>query len=357
MTAVVGVPSMFVAWSLLPDLGESMSTVRVAVCGAAPLDAGDRRALRRRRPVASGLRGVRADRDRAGAHHHAGQPGRRRPARSVGRCPGSRSGWSRADGDDVSIPPTADADDFDEDASGSPGTDPGEIVVRGANLFSGYWPDGRDGPDADGWWATGDVAYADADGDLFLVDRLRELILVNGFNVYPRRGRAGAGRAPGGRRGGGGRACRHPYTGQTVKAYVVRARHRSTVDELLATASGTWPGSSARPRSSSSTSCRTRRPARCARPSCGVPMPRGSPSSPAPAATCATRPRWRSTGSPGGPARRGPSSTSTGDIELEREYGDRLPVILLDGKEHGYWRVERTVGPRSRPRVGSAPCQ
>jgi glutaredoxin len=29
------------------------------------------------------------------------------------------------------------------------------------------------------------------------------------------------------------------------------------------------------------------------------------------------------------------------DIELEREYGDRLPVILLDGREHGYWRVEK----------------
>jgi glutaredoxin len=28
------------------------------------------------------------------------------------------------------------------------------------------------------------------------------------------------------------------------------------------------------------------------------------------------------------------------DVELEREYGDRLPVILLDGREHGYWRVE-----------------
>jgi hypothetical protein len=28
------------------------------------------------------------------------------------------------------------------------------------------------------------------------------------------------------------------------------------------------------------------------------------------------------------------------DIELEREYGERLPVVLLDGREHGYWRVE-----------------
>jgi glutaredoxin len=30
----------------------------------------------------------------------------------------------------------------------------------------------------------------------------------------------------------------------------------------------------------------------------------------------------------------------TTDLELEREYGDRLPVVLLDGREHGYWRVE-----------------
>ncbi|WBB66258.1 glutaredoxin family protein [Micromonospora sp. WMMD812] len=30
----------------------------------------------------------------------------------------------------------------------------------------------------------------------------------------------------------------------------------------------------------------------------------------------------------------------SGELELERDYGDRLPVVLLDGKEHGYWRVE-----------------
>ena len=74
----------------------------------------------------------------------------------------------------------------DEDGSAAVDGDPGEIVVRGANLFSGYWPDGTEGPDADGWWATGDVAYADDDGDLFLVDRRKELVLVSGFNVYPR---------------------------------------------------------------------------------------------------------------------------------------------------------------------------
>ena len=62
---------------------------------------------------------------------------------------------------------------------------PGEIWVRGANLFAGYWPDGADGPDADGWLGTGDLAYRDADGDLHLVDRRSDLILVSGFNVYP----------------------------------------------------------------------------------------------------------------------------------------------------------------------------
>jgi long-chain acyl-CoA synthetase len=63
--------------------------------------------------------------------------------------------------------------------------DAGEIQVKGANLFSGYWPDGAGGPDADGWWATGDVGFLDASGDLFLVDRLKELVIVSGFNVYP----------------------------------------------------------------------------------------------------------------------------------------------------------------------------
>jgi long-chain acyl-CoA synthetase len=73
------------------------------------------------------------------------------------------------------------------DDSGRPpeGDDPGEIQIRGANLFSGYWPDGGGGPDADGWWSTGDIGFLDPTGDLFLVDRLKELVIVSGFNVYP----------------------------------------------------------------------------------------------------------------------------------------------------------------------------
>lgn len=69
-------------------------------------------------------------------------------------------------------------------AEAAPG-DPGEICLRGENLFSGYWPDGADGPDADGWWASGDVGFVDDHGDVVLVDRVREVVIVSGFNVYP----------------------------------------------------------------------------------------------------------------------------------------------------------------------------
>jgi long-chain acyl-CoA synthetase len=73
----------------------------------------------------------------------------------------------------------------DEHGRTPAGEDPGEIQISGPNLFSGYWPDGSDGPDADGWWPTGDVGFLDDSGDLFLVDRLKELVVVSGFNVYP----------------------------------------------------------------------------------------------------------------------------------------------------------------------------
>ena len=74
---------------------------------------------------------------------------------------------------------------LDEFGQEPEGDDPGEIWIRGANMFSGYWPDGDGGPDEDGWWGTGDVGFLDASGDLFLVDRLKELVIVSGFNVYP----------------------------------------------------------------------------------------------------------------------------------------------------------------------------
>ena len=86
VSCIVGAPPMYLAWSMLPDLGESLSTVRLALSGAAPLPA--RCCLRCSRQPASSLRGLRADRDRARSHHDAVQSGARSPAASAARCPG-----------------------------------------------------------------------------------------------------------------------------------------------------------------------------------------------------------------------------------------------------------------------------
>ena len=120
-----------------------------------------------RRTGIAGAPGLRPDRGGAGRHLDAAQRAAQARLRRGRARPASRSGWSTSSG------------------HAPEGEDPGEIWIRGANLFSGYWPDGEDGPDADGWYATGDVGFLDGDGDLFLVDRLKELVIVSGFNVYP----------------------------------------------------------------------------------------------------------------------------------------------------------------------------
>jgi long-chain acyl-CoA synthetase len=93
------------------------------------------------------------------------------PIGSVGRLvPGVEARIVDADGEDTFI------------------GDAGEILVRGDNVFGGYWND----PEAtsavltgDGWLHTGDIGFADEDGFLFLSDRAKDLIIVSGFNVFP----------------------------------------------------------------------------------------------------------------------------------------------------------------------------
>jgi long-chain acyl-CoA synthetase len=111
------------------------------------------------------------------------------------------------------------ADERGEDVEGD---DPGEVLVRGANLFSGYWPDGMGGPAADGWYRTGDIGYLDSSGDLFLVDRLRELIIVSGFNVFPVEVEEVLVAAPGVREAAV-IGIPSEETGEAVKAFVVPA--------------------------------------------------------------------------------------------------------------------------------------
>jgi long-chain acyl-CoA synthetase len=224
VTVVLGVPGMYAAWSRQPEVGAAMAKVRTAVCGAAPLDPADAARFTattgRTVIIGYGLTET-APVLTTTAVSDVAKTG------SIGRpLPGVSLRLRTAEGEilwqDGSASPAEDLAELDLSVEDSAGTDPGEIVVRGDNLFSGYWPDGHDGPGADGWWGTGDVAYADGDGDLHLVDRIRELILVNGFNVYPAEIERVLDAHPGVAEAAVV-AAPDPETGQTPHAYVVPA--------------------------------------------------------------------------------------------------------------------------------------
>jgi long-chain acyl-CoA synthetase len=74
----------------------------------------------------------------------------------------------------------------DEGDEAEPG-DPAEIWVRGPSVFGGYVGTFADVPavTSDGWYRTGDVGVVGDDGRLMIVDRLKDVIIVGGFNVTP----------------------------------------------------------------------------------------------------------------------------------------------------------------------------
>jgi long-chain acyl-CoA synthetase len=108
------------------------------------------------------------------------------------------------------------------DPAGAPVTDgdPGELWIRGANLFSGYWPDGHGGVGPDGWFATGDVGWADPAGNLFMVSTRSDVIVVSGFTVYPAEVEDVVTALPGVREAAVV-AVADAATGQAVKVFVV----------------------------------------------------------------------------------------------------------------------------------------
>ncbi len=69
------------------------------------------------------------------------------------------------------------------DGADAPAGEDGEIVVRGPNVMTSYW--GGE-PLADGWFHTGDIGRLDRDGYLTIVDRMKDLIIRGGYNIYPR---------------------------------------------------------------------------------------------------------------------------------------------------------------------------
>ena len=73
----------------------------------------------------------------------------------------------------------------DEAGRTLPATERGELLIRGASVIRGYWnrPDANAETFVDGWLRTGDVAYFDEDGFLFIVDRIKDLVIRGGENI------------------------------------------------------------------------------------------------------------------------------------------------------------------------------
>ena len=79
------------------------------------------------------------------------------------------------------------ADLEDKRRTAAPGV-PGELMVRGPIVMNGYHGNPAataEAIDPDGWLHTGDLAYASADGHFFVVDRLKDMIITAGYNIYP----------------------------------------------------------------------------------------------------------------------------------------------------------------------------
>jgi long-chain acyl-CoA synthetase len=205
VTVVSGAPTMWAALAALPGTRPGdLATVRLATSGAAKLDPQVQRAI--------------ADRFGVGIVEGYGLTeaspvvtsgtGLAAPEGSIGvPLPGLRVRLVDADGQDSLV------------------GDAGELWVKGPNVFAGYWNDPVATSAAltpDGWLRTGDVAVVDDDGFLFLVDRVKDLIIVSGFNVYPAEVEEVIAAHP---------AVAqvavigvpHPYSGEAVKAYVVVA--------------------------------------------------------------------------------------------------------------------------------------
>ncbi|MBI4729028.1 MAG: long-chain fatty acid--CoA ligase [Acidobacteria bacterium] len=78
--------------------------------------------------------------------------------------------------------------DVDDPAKEVDPPGPGELCIKGPQVMQGYWnrPDETEGVLRDGWLFTGDIAQVDEEGFFKIVDRKKDLIIVGGFNVYPR---------------------------------------------------------------------------------------------------------------------------------------------------------------------------
>ena len=170
-TALPGVPTMYQALLDHPDLAKTdFSSLRVCISGGAPMPA----ELREKFIAATGAALVEGYGLTESSGVVATNPydGPVKPGTIGQPIPATR----------IRL---LDRDDPTQDAQAG---EPGELAVKGPQIMQGYWnrPDAdMDSFTADGWLRTGDVAAIDDDGYIRIVDRLKDMIAVGGFKVYP----------------------------------------------------------------------------------------------------------------------------------------------------------------------------
>jgi fatty-acyl-CoA synthase len=170
VTTMFGVPAMFLFMSQLPGFNDAdLTTLRMLVCGGAPvpepliklyngrgIPINQGYGLTETAPMVSFL-SPEWSLSKVGS---AGRPGLFSELRLV-------------------------------DEEGQPVTAPrvhGEVCTRGPNVMKGYWqrPDATAAAiDAEGWFHTGDVGYLDEEGFLYIADRVKDMVITGGENVYP----------------------------------------------------------------------------------------------------------------------------------------------------------------------------
>jgi long-chain acyl-CoA synthetase len=112
----------------------------------------------------------------------------------------------------------------------------GELLIRGPQLMDGYYnkPEETAQTLKDRWLHTGDIATIDADGYVAIVDRKKEMIIVSGYNVYPREVEETLAKHPAVLEGAA-IGVPHAIKGEEVKAFVVlKPGQTATADELIA---------------------------------------------------------------------------------------------------------------------------
>jgi long-chain acyl-CoA synthetase len=136
----------------------------------------------------------------------------------------------------IGIPvPSTEVKCVDEDGNEVPVGQSGELVARGPQIMIGYWqkPEETAASIKNGWLHTGDIAQMDADGYFTIVDRLKDMILVNGFNVYPNEIEEQIAAVPGVLEVGV-IGVPDEKTGERVQAYVLASVPGPSKDEIIA---------------------------------------------------------------------------------------------------------------------------